>query len=311
MLIKKTVYIAILLLYFKANSIFSNSLFVEDKKEYDYISKWKFARLSDIKVSAFFKPFVDPHFCNLSYFNFSPENIKDNTVLYICRNCVPLFFEKIHPQIKAKYILITAEAAWSIPNQWKNYLDDKKIIAWVGIHPDIAYHKKLLIIPEGYDPRQRNLAKADEKIKALAPILRRQKKNKLLYMNFTKSSHPERSVVEKIFQNKNFCFKGKRKPFFEYLKEMAQCKFVLSPRGVGLDCFRTWEALIVGCIPIVKSSFLNPVYKDLPVLIIHDWNVITEDYLNQKYIEISRKKYNLKKLGMEYWIKKINNLKAK
>ena len=30
--------------------------------------------------------------------------------------------------------------------------------------------------------------------------------------------------------------------------------FVLCPHGGGLDCHRNWEALCLGCIPIVKTS---------------------------------------------------------
>ena len=44
-------------------------------------------------------------------------------------------------------------------------------------------------------------------------------------------------------------------------------KFILSPPGAGFDCHRTWEALYLGAIPIVKTSSLDPLYKDLPVVI--------------------------------------------
>jgi hypothetical protein len=38
------------------------------------------------------------------------------------------------------------------------------------------------------------------------------------------------------------------------LYEKINYAFVASPYGGGPDCHRTWEALILGCIPIVKSS---------------------------------------------------------
>ena len=37
--------------------------------------------------------------------------------------------------------------------------------------------------------------------------------------------------------------------------------FVLSPRGRGLDCHRTWEALCLGCIPIVKKSPITKLFR--------------------------------------------------
>ena len=39
--------------------------------------------------------------------------------------------------------------------------------------------------------------------------------------------------------------------------------FVICPHGGGLDCHRNWEALCLGCIPIVKTSKIDNLYKDL------------------------------------------------
>ena len=56
--------------------------------------------------------------------------------------------------------------------------------------------------------------------------------------------------------------------------------FVICPHGGGLDCHRNWEALCLGCIPIVKTSPIDKLYSDLPVLIIKDWHIITQELLN-------------------------------
>ena len=86
-------------------------------------------------------------------------------------------------------------------------------------------------------------------------------------------------------------------------------KFVLSPKGAGIDCHRTWEALSMGCIPIVISSTIDELYKDLPVLILKSWDEIDEKLLHDFYCEYKNKicnnEYNLQKLQLEYWIKKI------
>ena len=44
-----------------------------------------------------------------------------------------------------------------------------------------------------------------------------------------------------------------RVPFSEYIETVASYAYVLSPPGNGFDCFRTWEALAVGTIPIVHN----------------------------------------------------------
>jgi len=133
-------------------------------------------------------------------------------------------------------------------------------------------------------------------------------KTKLLYSNFQAATFPdERTYVLNHFSSKKFCTTASRKPHSDYLIDMSQHKFVLSPRGNGLDCFRTWEALFMGSIPIVRSSTLNGMYKDLPVVIVQSWEEVTEEFLEKKYQEIKSKmsSYNFEKLYIPYWINEI------
>lgn len=54
-------------------------------------------------------------------------------------------------------------------------------------------------------------------------------------------------------------------------KLMRMSKFVPSPAGNGLDCHRTWEAIYLGCIPVVlKSEFCGD--STWPVFVIDKWN---------------------------------------
>lgn len=89
---------------------------------------------------------------------------------------------------------------------------------------------------------------------------------------------------------------------------MSQYKFILCPAGAGEDTHRTWEALYIGCIPIVKTSHLDELYEDLPIVIVSDWHVITREFLESKYEEIQNVKkrnnvYKYEKVCMEYWFR--------
>ena len=66
----------------------------------------------------------------------------------------------------------------------------------------------------------------------------------------------------------------------EYRKAVAGSKFVLSPPGNGLDCHRTWEALYLGAIPIVKRASWPFVHLQLPVLVINEWEDLFSIDLN-------------------------------
>ena len=87
----------------------------------------------------------------------------------------------------------------------------------------------------------------------------------------------------------------------ETWKLQSQYQFVLSPHGAGLDCHRTWEALLLGCIPIVKKAKLNDLFVDLPVIAVEDWSEINSAFLKKAAEEISSKNINREKLFMRYW----------
>jgi len=93
-----------------------------------------------------------------------------------------------------------------------------------------------------------------------------------------------------------------------YLKQLEYA-FVVCPHGNGLDCHRQWEALVLGCIPVVKSSSIDILYDDLPVLIVKEWSDINNELLQSTIDIFKNKQFNYNKLNLEYWISKINSFK--
>jgi hypothetical protein len=60
-----------------------------------------------------------------------------------------------------------------------------------------------------------------------------------------------------------------------YFQELRDSVFVLSPRGNGLDCHRTWEALYCGAIPVVTQGTLSRTLTDaLPILVVDSWDAV-------------------------------------
>ena len=81
----------------------------------------------------------------------------------------------------------------------------------------------------------------------------------------------------------------------------------ITPHGNGLDCHRTWEALCTGSIPIVKTSAIDSLFTDLPVLIVKDWSDVNMELLTKTIKEFKTKKFNYDKLLLKYWIDKIKS----
>ena len=239
---------------------------------------------------------------------FDPTHVQPGDIILV-RN-VPKFFATLHKEIRCPYIIVSVGYYFDrMHEKFLEFLDDEKVIAWYGVHPCTKSHPKFHAIPLGILQRSEHYEKRNELTQLFAQ-LRQQPREKLLHMNFTTRTRPpfkgDRNQVITLFENRPFCHKASHRPFIGYMKEMAEYKFTLSPRGTAPDTYRTWEALLAGTIPIVKTSHLDELYPNLPVLIIQDWEQVTEEFLELKYQEMLHKKCDIEKLFMEYWLKKIH-----
>jgi hypothetical protein len=84
-------------------------------------------------------------------------------------------------------------------------------------------------------------------------------------------------------------------------REMGKYSFVLSPFGNGYDCHRTWEALCMGAIPIVRAKQFKVLFADLPVLNVDEWSDVTQELLQTTIREFKERKFNYEKLTLKYW----------
>jgi hypothetical protein len=55
---------------------------------------------------------------------------------------------------------------------------------------------------------------------------------------------------------------------------------------------------------------MDELYADLPVLFVDQWEDVTPQFLEQKYKEITSRKYNIEKLYMEYWWERIKEVRS-
>lgn len=253
-----------------------------------------------------FRSFCDFTFDEIGS-DLDPLEVKDGHKIYVNPDFLSRFFSEVHPFISSRYILITHNSDYLAPCFGSktcpllSHLDDEKIIGWFGFNLDESKHPKLHALPLGIANAYLSYGNIEilQKVQNRLPSL---EKDTLLYMNFSKYTYPqERGLVFKLFKNEPYCKTSSFKPFEEYLEEVAHSKFALSPRGYCLDCFRVWESLLMGTIPIVKTSSLDSLYEGLPILIIQNWEEISEKFLLQKYEEMQDKQYNLEKLYISYW----------
>lgn len=93
-------------------------------------------------------------------------------------------------------------------------------------------------------------------------------KTQLLYVNFQNYTMDRVKLKKQFSQYDWVTFRGDANlPVEQYLQEIAEHQFVLSPPGNGLDCYRNYEAAYMGTTPILEDSvFATMVNSYLPCL---------------------------------------------
>jgi hypothetical protein len=118
-------------------------------------------------------------------------------------------------------------------------------------------------------------------------------------------------IYNLIKNNPIYELSERRKSFEDIIKDYNKYNFVISPRGNGLDCHRTWELFLAGVIVITITSTLDDMFinNNLPVVILQqldELKIITKEKLN-KWYELNIDKTNINnifpKLTYNYWIK--------
>jgi len=126
---------------------------------------------------------------------------------------------------------------------------------------------------------------------------------------FPRERHPLFNMVMsgQIAADAYYCLNGME--FDIYCQNLLNYKFCLCPRGNGIDTHRLWEAILLGCIPIVKRSNSCYNYREpYPVLFVDSWYQVTSDLLKQaSEAEIDKSLFDTKLLTKSYWKERIAN----
>ena len=277
---------------------------------------------------------------NIKFNSEKYKNIKNNDIICIKTYYLKDFINKIFRHLKVKIILITTDADETIPGDvwihtkkpkisFKNFLKDSRLIHWfsTNLQSNIK-DNKISGIPLGLDYHtefhnkfisnyiQDNILRD---IKNSIPILEN-RSLKVFYnghLNNTSSrfklllGEDRIDIYNTLKNNKNIDCQKDKMPRYDLWKLHGNYSFIVSPVENGLDCHRTWEALVLGCIVIVKKTHLDEsIYKNLSVIIIQEWSEITTENLLKWKTKILNNKLNLKKLETNYWKKEFNKYKT-
>ena len=223
-------------------------------------------------------------------------------------------------------ILITSDGDRPVPSSYNinicNFiLENSNIKKWYTQNYDKSIiHDKLCHYPIGFDLHSNQWLvnnSISDKINFMINCRQKHKTNKRIsnkiYSDTHHSiTHPIRTEIYNLIKNNSmFKLSNKRESFMYITYNYNKYNFVLSSRGRGLDCHRTWELFLAGVIVITLTSPLDEMYinNNLPVVILqnlNELNNITQDKLNEWYkLHIDKTEINniFPRLTYNYWIK--------
>ena len=167
---------------------------------------------------------------------------------------------------------------------------------WFGVQVGTT-HPRLTAMPVGVEADNVPLFEATE---------RHTTRDILLYLNFSMDrATATRHLAWRHFAPLPWVTAERPGPAAHYVAQLGRSRFVLSPPGFGWDCYRTYEALVMGAIPIViRQPPQSDVCESLPVLMVNHWREITPERLQREW-ETRTRPRDLRKLTLEYWRERI------
>jgi hypothetical protein len=194
---------------------------------------------------------------------------------------------QVLPRIDYKFILITHDADAPVTQEFLPLLDHPNLVKWFGMNCHII-HSKLHPIPIGM---ANEVWPHGDKEVVLKVIEEKNEKKNLCYCNFDiNTNHGARTHTLQMLREKTFIDFEKEKLSFEnYLRKLSTYKYVISPPGNSVDCHRIWESMYVKTIPICLKSVPLHTFKNSPILFINDWEDVTPELLEAKYIKTKQK----------------------
>ena len=268
---------------------------------------------------------------SLNHIDFDLDTIQKGSTVYVPNSAIRKFAKKLK-QIPHPIILVSGDGDETVfkdvfgsHDDFIRFIEQDKILHWFSQNCTVS-HSKITQIPIGLD--YHTMTQGDHEwgpkaspveqeallleIKARAAPFHRRKIQ--CYGNFHLNiqgtfAHERRAAKAEIPADAIVYQPGKlsRKETWAAQIEYA---FMVSPPGNGLDCHRTWEALCLGCIPILKTSELDPLFEDLPVLIVESWSEVSIENLSRVVEQFQYRTFNYEKLKLSYWMNKIRSFKG-
>ena len=87
-----------------------------------------------------------------------------------------------------------------------------------------------------------------------------------------------------------------------YVGDLFRHAIVLSPPGSGVDCYRHYEALLCGAVPLLEYSPLAvELLSGLPYIMVRSWAEVSASFLERELAQLKTRTFDWRRLTRAYW----------
>ena len=87
-----------------------------------------------------------------------------------------------------------------------------------------------------------------------------------------------------------------------YVGDLFRHAIVLSPPGSGVDCYRHYEALLCGAVPLLEYSPLAvELLAGLPYIMVRSWAEVSARFLERELASLKTRTFDWRRLTRAYW----------
>ena len=276
----------------------------------DYMRRvaWPFVSQEGLESAATFTYHGENSILSKSW---SPTDVQSGDVISVRGKRVsPQFWKRKHPRIQSQYIvLVQTEAEDVTPGLYHTMQTDDRVGIFYSLNHDEQHagmHSKFKPIPLGQVWSTVGFVLIQQHY--AAPLWTHSSRaNVVLWMMSMRSGERETAFNE---LSRNLGAMLKKNDYANVFEIYKTVKFVASPFGAGPDCHRTWEAIAMGAVPIVRRhAGLNPLFVGQPVLIVDKWSDVTVELLNSWTYPAHKTAYD--SLWLSTWYHRIEDGKRR
>lgn len=245
---------------------------------------------------------------------------REGQPIYVHTQLLQRFRDRFLDRLRKPFVLVSGDSDRNLggPQVPADVIEDlaghPHLIAWfaqnaVVEHPRIHrmplgldYHTLSIGMLRAWGPKMTPVEQEAvlEQVRREAPPLPQRETQAFCNAHLT-LSHPVRRTLVQDAQHGVLHVQKTKMSRIETWRLNTRFAATASPRGHGMDCHRTWEALLLGALPIVDDLPTNSLLAGLPHLVVTSWSDLTTEAIAEARRAACRETFDFAPVLLAYW----------